>query len=175
MPQFRSWVKNQIELFRGTFFKKNKIWVDIPNRLQFPLSSVFSKWLIFAMGLWSVKNQCYQILTYYISLVRKFNVEEFLQKKYNLKVCIFQVILKHACWTCYSNIYPYLYEPQVNIVCLKVFELLLYIKRVWNRYRVELCCISIFILLRVMVFISAEKPNLEYTWVYSLDWHLCKL
>ena len=29
--------------------------------------------------------------------------------------------------------------------------------------------------LRVMVFISAEKPNLEYSaWVYIPDWHLGK-
>ena len=44
------------------------------------------------LDLWSVKNQCYQIWTYYISLVRKFNAEHFLQKKCMLKVNIFKVI-----------------------------------------------------------------------------------
>ena len=29
---------------------EKKTWVDIPDRLQFSLSSVFSKWLIFCYG-----------------------------------------------------------------------------------------------------------------------------
>ena len=54
----------------------------------------------------------------------------------------------------------------VNFVCLKVCELFLCIKRVRNRYYIELSCISMFILMRVIIFIWAEKSNLQYTWVY---------
>ena len=43
------------------------------------------------MGLQSVKNQCYQIWTYYISLVRKSNAEQFLQKKVHVESQYFEV------------------------------------------------------------------------------------
>ena len=52
--------KIELNLLEGLLLRK-KTWIDIPDRLQFSLSSIFSKWLIFATGLWSVENQWYQI------------------------------------------------------------------------------------------------------------------
>ena len=54
----------------------------------------------------------------HFTLLRKINVDQFLQKKCNLKVPIFQVNLKHACLTCYINIYAYLFEVQEFKYCL---------------------------------------------------------
>ena len=51
-------------------------------------------------------------------MVRKFDVDQFLQKKCNLKVRIFKVNLKHTCWTYYINIYAYLFEVQECKYCL---------------------------------------------------------
>ena len=109
--------KIELNYLEGLLLRK-KTWVDIPDRLQFSLSSIFSKWLICAMGLWSVKNQCYQIWTYYIPLVRKFDVDQFFQKKCNLKLCIFQANLKHTCWAFSISIYAYLFEVQECKYCL---------------------------------------------------------
>ena len=52
--------KIELNLLEGLLLRK-KTWIDIPDRFQFSLSSIFSKWLIFATGLWSVENQKYQI------------------------------------------------------------------------------------------------------------------
>ena len=46
------------------------------------------------MGLWSVKNQWYQIWNYYISLDSKFNAEQFFTKEVHAERRYFQVYLR---------------------------------------------------------------------------------
>lgn len=154
-----------------TFSKKKDL--DKHSRLvPISLKLIFLK----VTDFWSVKNRCYKIWTYYISMVRKINEEQLLQKKCVLKVSNFKVILKHICWKSYINIFVYIFEVHECKCCL--FESLwaiLYIEKLWNRYCIELCCITMLIRLRAIVIISAEKPNLQYIWVYSPYWHFCKL
>ena len=93
-----------------------------------------------------MKNQCYWIRTY-ILLVREFNAEQFLQRSAIWKFAIFELFwnthVEHA-----TLIFMHFFSKykNVNIVCLEVCELFLYIKKVWHRYSIESCCISIFIL-----------------------------
>ena len=94
-----------------TFSKKKDL--DKHSRLvPISLKLIFLK----VTDFWSVKNRCYKIWTYYISMVRKINEEQLLQKKCVLKVSNFKVILKHICWTSY--IYVYIFEVHECKCCL---------------------------------------------------------
>ena len=69
--------------------------------------------------LWSVEIQCCQIWTYFISMVRKLNAEQFLQKKCMLKVSIIKVILKkHMLNMLYTDIYAHICEVRECKCCL---------------------------------------------------------
>ena len=117
----------------------------------------------------SLKNQYYQIWTYCISPVRKFNAGQFLQKKCNLEVHIFQFILKYTCWTCYINNYAYLFEVQECKYC--VWKSVNY-SYIWKEYGTDIaqsCVVSQYLYWNTEKYFSKGAKgltfNLTYFWV----------
>ena len=79
------------------------------------------------------------------------------------KLVLSKLFWKNTCWTCYILTFMHIFAKyvNVNVVCLKVCEMFLYFERVWNRYCIELCCISVLIGFRAMVIISEYIVHID--------------
>ena len=158
---FRFESKIELNLLERLLVRKKITWVDIPDRLQFSLSSVFqTDWfLLWVSGQWKISVTKYGLtINHWLGNLMQNNF----YKRSECWKSVFSKLFWNARAEHATSILMHIISKymNVNIVCLKVCELFLYIKRVRH---------SMFIQLRVMVLISAEKPNLHYTWVYNLD------
>ena len=130
--------------------------------------------MLWVSGQWKINVTKYELIIYHW-------LANLMQSNFYKRSAIWKFVVSKLFWNTHVKhatlIFMHIFSTYMNvkIVCLKVSGLFLYIKRVWNRYCIELCCISMFILLRGIIFTSAEKPNLQYTWIYSPAWHFCKL
>ena len=111
-------VESKIDLiYLRDFFLEKKTSLDISDWLHFSLSSIFSKWLflLWVSGQWKVNVTKYEVIIHEW-------LEHLMQNNFYKGNATWKFIISklfwNTCWTCYINIYAYLFDSHECKYCL---------------------------------------------------------